>query len=156
MNRRGFTLVELIAVISIIALVLALSLPAMNLFRSQALLKRSAAALQSMLQEARSLAIAQQKTFSVRLDPNEESAVILDGATPVNKKWFAPAAVDITDISGGTAVFDLQYKTNGGTNANISVHLKRRDANPADATKYYTVTVINTTGVPRIYSTKQN
>lgn len=155
-KSRGVTLIEILAVLGILVLISAMAIPALSLFRSQTALKHSARAVQSLMQQARTMAIAQGKDFTVRISPSEGSAVILDGTAEASKKWLAPAAVEITDVSGSAATFDLVFKPSGGAESNISVHLKRRDAAANDDTKYYTVTVVNTTGISRIYSAKQN
>ena len=158
MNRKsqGVTLIEVLAVLGILVLISAMAIPALSLFRSQTALKHSARAVQSLMQQARTMAIAQGKEFTVRINPAEGSAVILDGTAEASKKWLAPAAVEITDVSGNPATFDLVFKPDGGAKNNISVHMKRRDALASDATKYYTITIVNNTGTARIYPTKQN
>jgi len=67
-----------------------------------------------------------------------------------------PTAVDITDVSGSGGNYELTFKPNGGASASVSIHMKRRHADISDTSKYYTVTVINTTGHVKIYPTKQN
>ena len=160
---RGVTLVEILAVISILVLLAVLSLPALNIFRSQSAVKDAATTVQSMLREGRGMAIAQGKNVLVEIRGDDESAVLWDQTktTPLTKRWYAPAAVDILDTNMldmdkvKTVYFDILFKPNGSANRDVSIYLKRRDAEDTDESKYYTITVVNTTGVARIYPNKQ-
>ncbi len=157
---RGMTLVEILSVLAIIGIVLALTIPALDLFRSQTSVKYSARTVQSLFQQARGMATAQGKNILVEVRLDNDSIAIWDEtkANLLSKRWFAPAAVEIKDVNGNSAIanYDLVFKPNGGAFNSISVHIKRRDGADDDSGKYYTVTVVNTTGASRIYPYKQN
>ena len=156
-GSAGITLVEILAVIAIMVLLVIMAIPALNLWRSQSVLKHAAKTVKSMLDEARGMAIARGQEFTVDVDTAEESMIIKDNAgAPASKKWLSPAGVDITDVSGSGGTTTFRFKTDGGCSVSKSIHLKRRDAKDSEISKYYTVTVINTTGVSKIYGTKEN
>ncbi len=156
---------EILATISILVLLSLLSLPALNLFRSQSIVKDAAKTVQSILREGRGIAVAQGKNVLVEIRGDDESAMVWNETktTPLTKRWFAPAAVDILDSNMKdmsrpplkTVFFDILYAPNGSANRDVSIYLKRRDAADSDTGKYYTVTVVNTTGIARVYPNKQ-
>ncbi len=171
-HSYGITLVELMAVLVILGLVSVLAIPALNLWRSQSMLKDAATTVQSILREARGMAIARSQEFTMVIDAAERSAVINDtNGTAVSKKWLAPIAVDITDFSGRLGICKFRFKIDGGcvitapkigdptnteTILSVSIHLKRHDAKDTETEKYYTIVVNDVPGTARIYSTKQN
>lgn len=102
-DERGFTLLEALVALAILALAWLLAAPALpeSLFRAE--LERSARALAAELREARARAVAEQREMVVRLDrPDAAVRSVEPGAVRFFPEGGATAA-SITLERGGRA-----------------------------------------------------
>lgn len=102
-NSRGFTLLEVIVVVSIIAVMAAIAIPALNTWGPNYRLKGAVRDVYSAMQKARILAV---KT-------NTDTAVIFD---PANNKYDLCDEWDVSATPpcvGNTQAFDLSTLPNG-------------------------------------------
>ena len=67
MNRKGFTLIEILIVISVLALIFSITLPTLSTFSAELSLEASTKAVASELRNLQSRAILQHKTLSLDL-----------------------------------------------------------------------------------------
>jgi len=68
-NKKGFTLVELITVIALLAILMAIATPSFMSWRESAQYKEVARDVLSGLRRARSLAVSENRTVNVTLNP---------------------------------------------------------------------------------------
>lgn len=92
-NQRGFTLAELITIVAIIGIVSAAAIPQFLTFLQAMETKGAAQELATLLQQARELAIAQNTSYTVRIDVNGNRLCFGDN---VNCTWIGPG----TDSQG--------------------------------------------------------
>jgi prepilin-type N-terminal cleavage/methylation domain-containing protein len=92
-NRKGFTLVEMIVVVAMIGLIMAITLPNFAGFLRRERIMGLRSQLVSDLYYARSLAIANRRTFAVEFQPGEYRIVdTSDGS--VERTIEAPRGVE--------------------------------------------------------------
>ena len=69
MNKRGFTLVEVIVVMAVLAIMLAISAPSLIDWRQNAKIKEVARDILSGLRQARSMAVTENQNIEVKINP---------------------------------------------------------------------------------------
>lgn len=110
--QRGFTLLELLVGIGLIAIVLGISTPMLSVIRSNYVLDGTSRQLAMEITKARMQAIAQNRTVRLRLDsPNVyylESSEDGSNFAPITAPVFLPTGVAIVTGSGGTPQFNRQ------------------------------------------------
>ncbi|RQW88633.1 MAG: prepilin-type N-terminal cleavage/methylation domain-containing protein [Geobacter sp.] len=126
-SEKGFTLLELIVTMAIIAIMLGIAMPSYIVWRNNANYRQTGRQITSMLREARSYSIANNVPHSVIARPSNNSYSLLRGAT-VLQTSFAPTPVLIRGGAGGTVMTDISvaFSSNGTaslspTDGNISV-----------------------------------
>jgi prepilin-type N-terminal cleavage/methylation domain-containing protein len=135
-GERGFTLLELIVTLFILALAVGLSAPALGR-NVQALRARAeVAGFSAVLRHAREQAITSQRTHSVVIDPAEHRVTIVTGEQDVRATKALPAhlTVEASPPPALTVRFEPQGVSTGGT-----FHLTSGDVR-------YRVTVDSLTG----------
>ena len=115
--RQGFTLIEILVVLGIIAIVFTISVPFFSRFASGARLKGGAREISSVLQAARSYATTRHRAYYVNFDLEKGEFWISyndpkAGERIVEKIFSLPQAVDITQ----TDFTDdrVEFKPTGG------------------------------------------
>jgi general secretion pathway protein H len=111
-DERGFTLLEALVALAILALAWLLVMPALpaGLFRSE--LERSARALATELREARGRAVAEQREVAVRLDrPGATVRAVEPGAVRFFPEGGATAATITLERGGRTWRIDVDWLT---------------------------------------------
>ena len=68
MNNRGFTLMELVVTVALLAIMMAIALPATSGWRKSAQYKEAAREVVSVLRRARSIAVRQNQSTAVTID----------------------------------------------------------------------------------------
>ncbi|OGB83957.1 hypothetical protein A3F66_04960 [candidate division TM6 bacterium RIFCSPHIGHO2_12_FULL_32_22] len=84
MNRKAFTLIELIVTITILALILAISISSLNFYKNQ-LVKAELSKLEMTINYLNSLANLKNKEFILKLDTNNNSYYFEKERADLNK-----------------------------------------------------------------------
>jgi prepilin-type N-terminal cleavage/methylation domain-containing protein len=122
-SDRGFSLVELVIVIGMIAVILAIATPSIVSWRNNLYFRQSAKRVLSTLREARSAAISRNVQRAVVFKPNSSCFEIFSSSQRYNtqasgwftspgKKTVAPASVTIKSGSAGTSSANVYVKFN--------------------------------------------
>jgi type IV fimbrial biogenesis protein FimT len=148
---KGFTMVEVIIVIAIMAIIMAMAIPSFVDWRKNQNYRATANGIASFMREARSNAIAKGLQQQVVITPTSNyyqlrvyniSTSSFDAAS---QTLYAPTGVSIRSSSDGTstAVLTVTFNSNGtasitggATSGNVSVN--------DNATQKYLVTVLQT------------
>lgn len=144
-NRFGFSLLELLVVLAIMALLTAMSAPAISGYLKGARLKGGARQIASTLRMARQLAITNRAVYSVDFITAANQFYVNDGINVVDEIRTLPETITysswtITD-SDSDDNLDAEFTPRGsyvGSSASISI------INTAGDTRQITIT--NTTG----------
>lgn len=75
-DHRGFTLIEMIVVFSLLAIVMAIAAPSFRNMRFNAQLRDSARAVANQIQEVRSLAIRDGRPHRIQCDPSVKTCLV--------------------------------------------------------------------------------
>lgn len=167
-NKKGITLIEILAVVVVMGILTLLAVPSLSKFTRDMKMKSSARAIASNLRLARSLAITQNVNHFARIDLDANTISIMwnNGASDilVGKVWRCPASLDIYDIRNSstnvtTGVYNLTF-TPKGSATTMSLHLEKRNvaitrntsASPEERAKCSTIHVAGTTGHVQVYS----
>ena len=146
MDRKkvlGFTLIEMMVVLAIIALVMGMSLPYFGKFTSGSQIRAATRRITTLLYAARSLAITQRKPYAVVFDVTSNEITIQDKSSSeiIEKRYSIPSTVSFHEpedsdpitfkddrvvftttggLAGETGTIWLQDKK--GNSAKITVH----------------------------------
>ncbi len=124
-NERGFSLIEVVVVVAIIGILLAIALPPFVSWRKTLSYRQTARGIQSMLNEAKSLAITRNLQHMVVVEPGGSSYKLMPGNRAYNTAatgWGAalqavtsPPSVTIRSKSDGTSSDNvyIQFNPNG-------------------------------------------
>ncbi|TSC60882.1 MAG: hypothetical protein G01um1014107_215 [Parcubacteria group bacterium Gr01-1014_107] len=115
--KKGFALLELLAVLAIILLITSLSYLAFNSLSRAQVLKKDAATLISLLEEARSLTLASKEAsqYGVYLSESDNKAALFKGSQYIegtlgNEEFFfdesVSLSVNLVGGAGSSIVFD--------------------------------------------------
>ena len=113
MRKRGFTLVELMVVIALMAILAAVILPEMRGTFDDATLRSTARKLVSALNLAHSRAVTLQQLHRVVFDPSAGQFTVERTARSDEGKGY----VALTDVPGGSGQFAKQLKVDVRKNA---------------------------------------
>ncbi|MFH0839324.1 MAG: GspH/FimT family pseudopilin [Candidatus Omnitrophota bacterium] len=158
MNKKGFTILESIIVLGIIALIFGMSIPQFLKFTRGSTINSAAYQVANVLKTARSYAISRNSNYEVNFDsttfPSGPHAIwITDSAVPTpnvaGKRYMLPKTISIGKPDGSNPVTFMNgratFKPTGGiVGNNGSVSLMDKNS----ATKC--ISVINTTGRVKI------
>ncbi|MGA2780379.1 MAG: GspH/FimT family pseudopilin [Smithella sp.] len=107
---KGFTLVELIVVIAIIAVLLTISPSMFTAFRQRTNLREAAGALAEGMKLAKQRAVAENVNYTVTFDINNNSYEIKGGTYDVTKK--------LSDFGSGISILSQNYS--GGNSGAVT------------------------------------
>jgi len=102
-GKKGFSLVEMIIVIAIIAIVSTIAVPSFNKYRHNANLKEAVRLIVADFQLAKQRAISQNTNFSVTLNPAANTYTIQGGTLNITKSISAISSA--VRISNGANPF---------------------------------------------------
>ena len=117
MNRKhspGFTVIELIVVLAVVAICLAIAMPDIATFSSGYKLKAVAREVASDLQLARLLAVKENKNFRVIFGSNSYQVIRLSDEFVAKSRSFSPEYPDIS-LTNAAITFDPRGLSNGST-----------------------------------------
>lgn len=105
-KRRGFSLIEMMVVLGIIALVVGMSLPYFGRFNSSSGIRAAARQISSLLYTGRSLAITHRKPYAVVFNIADGEVTIQDASSSeiVDKRYHIPAAISLENPDGSDPV----------------------------------------------------
>jgi type II secretion system protein H len=152
-REKGFTLVEIIIVIAIMAIMMAISIPSFVDWRKNQNFRTTAIGITSFMREARSMAITKGLQHQVVFNPTSKSYqlqvynITTTSFDAASQALFVPKDVTIRSDSAGasTVVMTVIFNTNGtaditGPDAPLSGNVSVND----NATQKYLVTVLQT------------
>lgn len=172
-SYAGVSLAELMVAIVIILMVLSVTMYSYTHFLAGTTLDTAARDIKSILNLARSNAIATDTTYRVTFqlkDPNpgvsgvgNRQSFWLDQYaldTAGNPYWihqvselkWVPESVLITDVSDSTGTYEYIEFAPDGTAQSRIVHLIQRNNNPSIASNYYSIVVYPSTAIGKIYA----
>lgn len=131
MNKQGFTLIELVIVISIMGVLMAIAIPATRGWRESIQHKEVARNVLSVLRHARSQAVADSRERSVTIDIGNQrysTSYSLEGKSfPVTSPIEARDSdgVGVAWKTGGT--FVVKFRPQGSCDTEIYVRVNGRD-----------------------------
>lgn len=131
-NKSGFTLIEILITIAMIAIVLAFSSPSINQWRQSSNNKAVARDILSSLRHARSVAITGNRDVEVSLDLDDNIITYADKtinlstnsqieASIDDSSWASTGVVTIVFESRGTCTNHLYVKVNSDNNLKVKI-----------------------------------
>jgi len=165
MKKTGFSLVELIVVMAIIALMMAVAVPMFSRFGGTTNLRTSAREISAALNAARGYALTKRSSHKMRIDL--DSAPIEINITdalnnPLDKKISLQPTITIDEIMvGGVSntsinadIVDIVFKSTGSADASYNIYLRKRSLSSPVDSDYFTVNVEAITGRVSITESK--
>ncbi len=133
MNNRGFTLMELIVTLGLLAIMTAIAVPATSGWRKNAQHKEAAREVVSVLRRARSIAVQQNQSTTVTIDLTNRKytlagtdtifskGVKVESKVAVGDAWAQNGTIAITFRPQGTANGTIFVRINGDNNLQVRV-----------------------------------
>jgi len=113
---NGFSLVELLLVVALVAIIASVTLPALNGTMSAYRLRASADIIASELDAARVMAISRGAVYEVHFNGNQVSVIDPQESTDTNKAVRRPKTLEQgVTVTGPTVVFRPRGSAVGGT-----------------------------------------
>lgn len=128
MNKRGFTLIELIIIISIMAILMAIAVPATRSWRDSARNKEVAREVLSLLRHARSQAVTDSQEQTVNIDVGGKQYNINGGANvslPKQISWEGKEMLNDAWSAAGT--YDITFRPQGSCTQTIYLRIQNND-----------------------------
>jgi len=112
--QRGFTLVELMVVIGIMAIIMAIALPAYSSWRERTAVMTATDAMAAHFKQARMRALAQSRSVTITFTANSYT---VDGGAPILMRSYSPNITLAATWVGG-----LTFSSSGtANNGNVTV-----------------------------------
>ncbi len=146
-SLKGFTMTELLVVISIMVIMMAMIVPFVKTFGSGQELKKSAENVASMLRLTRQMAITMNATYRVDVNLAQDSIYISDSnGSMYEKTYVPPVSVDITNATpaygaGGRINFYSRGTCQAGT-----IRVTSRRQNNSGGYDFYEITTSGSAG----------
>ena len=156
--RKGFTLMEVVVVLAIVAIVAAFSIPALTTWRTNALYQEEARVFLGAMFKAKSLAVSSNLQSQLEFDIGNNRYRLTQGDRAENSNNFdtvitdwvdVPAAIALrsTSACNSTADLDLQFNPNGTSKVGYICVLDPQDLTTA---KYKVGVASDVVGRPTI------
>ena len=128
MNRRGFTLVEVIVVISLLTILLAMATPSMIAWRENARNKEIAREVLGGLRQARSIAVTEGQTVTFTLNPGTRQMTFstVTRQLPAGVSIRARAA-DSGNWTTGNSDVEVEFASQGNASTLYQVQVNEED-----------------------------
>jgi Tfp pilus assembly protein FimT len=139
MNNKAFSIIESIAVIFIILIITAVTVPNYFRFASRKKLDTAARNIQTTLRSARSHAVTRRENVTVSFDQSNNTYEVTDSSGDIIDKIYS--LPDVIVIHNDTTRFDYSFTPAGSLGQGGSVVIQ----NTTDSSKK-TITVIGSTG----------
>ena len=122
MNKQGFTLIELMIVIAMLAILIGLATPSLHKFISDAAVKRVAFDIMSGLRNARSQAISEGSTVTVTVSPGSHKLTV--GTTDISlpDKINFEAKINTVDLYSGADI-SIDFYPNGSCESTLYIQV---------------------------------
>ena len=106
MDYAGFSLIEMMVVLGIIALIVGMSLPYFGRFNSGSGIRAAARQISSLLYTGRSLAITHRRPYAVVFNVSEGEVTIQDAVSSerVDKRYHIPATISLENPDGSDPI----------------------------------------------------
>jgi len=134
MNKRGFTLIEMVVVISIMAILMAIAVPATRSWRDSARNKEVAREILSLLRHARSQAVTDSQEQIVTIDVGGKQyninsgsnislpkQITLEGKEKLDDAWSDAGTYEITFLPQGSCTTTIYLRIQNSDNLIISI-----------------------------------
>ncbi|MCG6879932.1 MAG: prepilin-type N-terminal cleavage/methylation domain-containing protein [Deltaproteobacteria bacterium] len=120
-NRKGFTLIELVVVISLIVMMIGLTMPQIRNALLSDNLKRTALRMTGLAKNLRDEAMREEKTFGLYLDMAQQR--YWTGFEAMTEEELALARENAQKLPDDVKILDVWYKTEGKVNEGEAVIL---------------------------------
>jgi len=120
LGSYGFTLIELVIGIALVAVMIALALPSINTWRDGVNYRQSAKSIESALRETRSKAVASNRQYMLAFKPDSNSYQIFQGDRSYNTSSSGFSPVPAGRFTANAPV-QLRTGETGGSNADAYV-----------------------------------
>ncbi len=117
-DKRGFSLIELMVVVGMLAIMMAIALPPYVSWRKTLSFRQTAHGIHTMLKEAKSLAITRNLQHMVAIEPGSGSYKLIPGNRAYNTPstgWSATPLQSVTAPSGVT----IRSRNDGTSSDNV-------------------------------------
>lgn len=106
MNKRGFTLIEVIIVIALLGILMAMATPSLVAWRENAQNKEVAREILAGMRQARSLAVTEACNVSYSIDPETRSIEINTGDRILTRQLPGTSDIEVWARQNESAVWD--------------------------------------------------
>ncbi|OEU63103.1 MAG: hypothetical protein BA870_07575 [Desulfuromonadales bacterium C00003094] len=123
MNNRGFTLMELIVTLAILAIMMAIAVPATSSWRKSSQYKAAAREVVSILRRGRSQAVQQNQNTTVTIDLSNHKYSLAGSDTTFPNGITVEAKVALGDVWQKSGSFSVTFRPQGTSNQTIFVRV---------------------------------
>jgi len=128
MNKRGFTVIELMVVVALMAILIGISIPLMSNWQSSSQEKQAAQDILSSLRQARSLAITGNQTLQVVLDLDDLKITYGDNSLDLPETVKYEARNKKTDAWSDSGSLTVTFTPQGASDDTFYVRVNEDDA----------------------------
>lgn len=123
MNQRGFTVVELVVTIAIMAILFAIALPATQSWRESAANKEAARELLTWYRQARSEAVTESQLYTVTLNLTDHTFTGYDGSVVDLPHDTIQARYLTTDAWGNSGSYNVTFFPKGSCSTTLYIRI---------------------------------